>query len=62
MLRHGGHALIYLMVGTDHLERREAAWLWATMGVVPSSADAQLVERALQAGGLRLEHSEASRR
>ncbi len=56
VLRHGGHALVYLMVGTDRLEPREAAWLWATMGVVPSSADAQLVERALQAGGLRLEH------
>src|SRR5207244_4504335 len=31
VLRAGGHMLVYQMFGTERLEPREAAWLWATM-------------------------------
>lgn len=55
VLHDGGRALVYLMLGTERLEASEAEWLWGTMGVIPSSADAELVERAFQAGGLRVE-------
>ena len=39
VLRPGAHALVYQMFGSELLDPREAAWLWATMGVVPESAD-----------------------
>jgi len=55
VLRPGGRALVYLMCGTDRLEPREAAWLWSTMGVVPSSADAVQVEAAIAGSGLRID-------
>lgn len=39
ILRPRGVAIVYQMFGTERLEPSEAAWLWQTMGVVPTSAD-----------------------
>jgi SAM-dependent methyltransferase len=55
VLAPGGWALVYQMFGTDSLEPREAAWLWDTMGVVPSSADPAVTEAAMTASGLRID-------
>ena len=54
VLRPGGHVLVYQMFGSELLEPREAAWLWATMGVVPESADPARTEAAIAAAGLRI--------
>jgi len=55
VLRPGGHALVYQMFGSGLLEPGEAAWLWATMGVVPDSADPARTEAAIAASGLRID-------
>jgi ubiquinone/menaquinone biosynthesis C-methylase UbiE len=55
VLRPGGRALIYQMFGTELLEPREAAWLFATMGVVPANADPARTEAAIGAAGLRID-------
>ena len=55
VLRPGGHAIVYQMFGSELLEPREAAWLWATMGVVPDSADPARTEAAIAAAGLRID-------
>jgi SAM-dependent methyltransferase len=55
VLRPGGHVLVYQMFGSELLEPREAAWLWATMGVVPESADPARTEAAIAAAGLRVD-------
>lgn len=54
VLRPGAHALVYQMYATDLLEPREAAWLFATMGVVPASADPASTDAAVAAAGLRV--------
>ncbi len=54
MHRPGGHVLVYQMFGSELLEPREATWLWATMGVVPDSADPARTEAAIGAAGLRI--------
>jgi SAM-dependent methyltransferase len=55
VLRPGGYALVYQMFGSELLESREAAWLWATMGVVPQNADPARTEAAIAAAGLRVD-------
>ena len=45
--------MIYQMYATDALERREAAWLWDVMGVVPANADPAVTESAIAGAGLR---------
>lgn len=55
VLRPGGYALVYQMFGSDLLEPGEAAWLWATMGVVPQNADPARTEAAIAAAGLRVD-------
>jgi SAM-dependent methyltransferase len=55
VLRRNGHILVYQMFGTDRLEPREAAWLWATAGVVPESARPERTEAAIVAAGLRVD-------
>jgi SAM-dependent methyltransferase len=52
VLRSGGRVLVYQMFATDLLEPREAAWLFATMGVVPTSADPQVTESAIAEAGV----------
>jgi SAM-dependent methyltransferase len=56
VLKSGGRVLVYQMFGTESLEPREAAWLFATMGVVPGSADPASTDAAIAAAGLRVEH------
>ncbi|HEX3723676.1 MAG TPA: class I SAM-dependent methyltransferase [Nitrolancea sp.] len=55
VLKETGHALVYQMFGTDRIEPREAAWLWATMGVVPESASPERTEEAIANAGLRVD-------
>lgn len=55
VLRPGGFAVVYQMFGTELLEPREAAWLFATMGVVPDNADPAHAEAAIAGAGLRIE-------
>jgi SAM-dependent methyltransferase len=55
VLRPGGRALIYHMFGTELLEPREAAWLFATMGVAGANADPARSEAAIGAAGLRID-------
>ena len=55
VLRPDGHVLVYQMFGSELLEPREAAWLWATMGVVPENADPARTETAIAAAGLRID-------
>lgn len=55
VLRDEGRVLVYQMFATDRLEPREAAWLFDTTGVVPSSADPQRTEAAIRASGLRID-------
>ena len=43
------------MFGTESLEPREAAWLFATMGVVPANAERATTEAAIAAAGLRID-------
>ena len=55
VLRPGGRVLMYQMFAADRLEAREAAWLWAVLGVVPGSADPAAAEAAITAAGLRID-------
>jgi SAM-dependent methyltransferase len=55
VLRAGGRALVYQMFAGDRLEPREAEWLWKTMGVVTTSTDRTLTEKAISAAGLRVD-------
>lgn len=55
VLKPGGRAIVYQMFGGEALEPREAAWLWATMGVVPASADPAATESAIAAAGLHVD-------
>jgi len=54
VLKPGGRVLAYQMVKTELLEEREAGWLWRAMGVVPTSADPQVIEAAIAGAGLTL--------
>jgi SAM-dependent methyltransferase len=55
VLRPNGRALVYQMFATERLEPREAEWLWATLGVVPTSADRARTESAISAARLRVD-------
>ncbi|HEY3062335.1 MAG TPA: methyltransferase domain-containing protein [Chloroflexota bacterium] len=55
VLRPGARMLVYNMFATDRLEPREAAWLWQTMGVVPSSVDPNAFGAAIAAAGLTVD-------
>jgi SAM-dependent methyltransferase len=55
VLKPGGRILVYQMFGTELLEPREAAWLFAAMGVVPGSADPASTDAAIAGAGLRVE-------
>lgn len=54
VLRPGGIAVVYQMLGTELLEPGEREWLFSTMGVVPASADHTVVEAAIGKSGLRV--------
>jgi ubiquinone/menaquinone biosynthesis C-methylase UbiE len=51
VLRPGGRMLIYQQFATDRLEPREGAWLFQTMGVVPSTTNRVYFETAYTAAG-----------
>lgn len=55
VLRANGRVLVYQMFAGERLEPREAAWLWRTAGVVPTSADPARTDAAIAAAGLRLD-------
>jgi SAM-dependent methyltransferase len=55
VLRGGGRAVVYQMLAGPRLEPREAAWLWRTLGVVPTSADPERVDAAVATSGLRVD-------
>ena len=55
VLRPGGRALVYQMFGTDRLEPREAARLFATAGFVAGNADPRRTEEAIAGAGLRVD-------
>lgn len=55
VLRAKGRVLVYQMFGTERLERREADWLWRTMGIVPASADRIHTDAAIAAAGLGID-------
>ena len=54
VLRPGGHVVAYQMVATPLLADDEASWLFDVMGVVPSSADPDVLDDAIAAGGLEV--------
>ena len=51
MLKPAGYMLVYTTVATERMEPKEAAWLYASFGLVPESMDEQAVEAAFQAVG-----------
>jgi SAM-dependent methyltransferase len=55
VLRPNGRALVYQMFAGERLEAREADWLWKTMGVVPTSADAARTDATISAAGFRVD-------
>jgi SAM-dependent methyltransferase len=57
VLRPGAPMLVLHSLGTDRLAPAEADWLWQTMHVVPSNADAAFFESALSAARLAVETS-----
>jgi SAM-dependent methyltransferase len=57
VLKPGGRVLVYQMFGTELLEPREAGWLFATMGVVPGSAEPANTEAAIATAGLLLDRT-----
>jgi SAM-dependent methyltransferase len=52
VLRPGAYVVGYSVVATDLLEPAEAAQLFDVMGVVPSSADPYVLDRAIAGSGL----------
>jgi SAM-dependent methyltransferase len=55
VLRPGGRALVYQMFAGPRLEPREVAWLWQTIGVVPTSTDPECTESAIASAGLKVD-------
>ena len=54
VLRPGGHVVSHQAVATDLLADDEAAWLFDVMGVVPASADPQVIDDAIARSGLEV--------
>jgi len=50
--------LVYTTVATGRMEPKEAAWLYASFGLVPESMDEAVVEAAFQAAGFQLYSTE----
>lgn len=57
VLRDHGRAIVYNTFGTIRLWPEEAAWLWKSMGVVPSSADSARVEDAIRTAALVIDQN-----
>ncbi|HYH73469.1 MAG TPA: class I SAM-dependent methyltransferase [Nocardioides sp.] len=54
VLRPGGYVVAYQAVATDLLAPEEAEWLFDVMGVVPSSADPDVIDAAIAGSGLEV--------
>jgi hypothetical protein len=50
--------LVYTTVATERMEPKEAAWLYASLGLVPESMDEAVVEAAFQAAELQVHSRE----
>ncbi len=58
VLKSAGYMLLYTTVATGRMEPKEAAWLYASFGLVPESMDQGAVEAAFQAAGFQLRSKE----
>jgi ubiquinone/menaquinone biosynthesis C-methylase UbiE len=58
VLKPAGAMLVYTTVATERMEPKEAAWLYASFGLVPESMNEQAVEAAFQAAGLQMRSKE----
>jgi ubiquinone/menaquinone biosynthesis C-methylase UbiE len=58
VLKPGGAMLVYTTVATGRMEPKEAAWLYASFGLVPESMDEGAVEAAFQAAGFQIHSTE----
>lgn len=54
VLRPGGYVVSYQTVATDRLVADEADWLFDVMGVVPDSADPDVLDAAIAGSGLEV--------
>lgn len=58
VLKPEGAMLVYTTVATGRMEPKEAAWLYASFGLVPESMDDSAVEAAFQAAGFQMHSKE----
>jgi ubiquinone/menaquinone biosynthesis C-methylase UbiE len=58
VLKPTGYMLVYTTVATGRMEPKEAAWLYASFGLVPESMDEGAVEAAFQAAGFQIHSKE----
>jgi len=58
VLKPAGSTLVYTTVATQRMEPKEAAWLYASFGLVPESMDEAVVEAAFQAAGFQMHSKE----
>ena len=58
VLKPAGAMLVYTTVATERMEPKEAAWLYASFGLVPESMDEGTVEAAFQEAGFQMHSKE----
>jgi ubiquinone/menaquinone biosynthesis C-methylase UbiE len=58
VLKPAGYMLVYTTVATGRMEPQEAAWLYASLGLVSESMCEQAVEAAFQGAGLQMRSKE----
>lgn len=58
VLKLAGFMLVYTTVATERMEPQEAAWLYASLGLVPESMDEVPVEAAFQGAGFQMHSKE----
>ena len=58
VLKPAGYMLVYTTVATGRMELKEAAWLYASFGLVPESMDEGAVAAAFQVAGSQMHSKE----
>jgi ubiquinone/menaquinone biosynthesis C-methylase UbiE len=58
VLKPAGSMLVYTTIATERMEPKEAAWLYASFGLVPESMDESAVEAAFRAAGFQMHSKE----
>ncbi len=58
VIKPAGYMLVYTTLATGRMEPQEAAWLYASLGLVPQSMDEAVVEAAFQGAGLQMHSKE----